>query len=393
MRAAPRWQHCITHHDDEASDFIRSYFSEKERVCLLVAGAGFDPRSASVAQLLAEILINDKRDRLRALFIRERRPKPEQDLVNRGDRHSAQLATLAPSSEIVDVEVLSSEDGAVVGGHRAVQVLRESAIAALDQITDVVLDMSALSIGISFPLARYLIESCQSADNCVNFHVIVASHPQLDASISSVPSDVVDPVRGFSGGIDLAESEEDAKIWLPHLATGRNSALNLIRQKLQGPVDICPVLPLSQRDPRAADKLIADFDSELYQEWEVDPRNLIYAIEDDPLDLYRTITAIYRRHKRVFHKVTRSHVVLSPSGNKVLAIGALMAALEHDLPVRYVEAVSYSVDWQKIEQADPGTSRLVHVWLHGDPYIHISPALPQIASREVGAKISEEAAK
>ena len=188
----------------------------------------------------------------------------------------------------------------------------------------------------------------------INFHVLVASHPQLDAAISSVPSDVVDPVRGFSGRIDLAESEEDAKIWLPHLAKGRNSALTLIRQNLRGPVDVCPVLPLSQRDPRAADDLIAEFESEfLYQEWDVDPRNLVYAIEDDPLDIYRTITKIFVRYSGVFAKVTDAHVVLSPSGNKVLAIGALMAALEHDLPVRYVEAVSYSADWVVIEKADP----------------------------------------
>ena len=201
-----------------------------------------------------------------------------------------------------------------------------------------------------------------------------------------MPSDVVDPVRGFSGRIDLAESEEDAKIWLPHLAKGRNSALTLIRQNMRGPVDVCPVLPLSQRDPRAADDLIAEFESELYQEWDVDPRNLVYAIEDDPLDIYRTITKIFLRYSGVFAKVTDTHVVLSPSGNKVLAIGALMAALEHDLPVRYVEAVSYSVDWAVIEKADPGTSRLVHVWLRGEPYhVAATPVDPPEAKVEVAS--------
>jgi hypothetical protein len=269
---------------------------------------------------------------------------------------------------VVEVEVLSHEDGAVVGGYRAVKVLRDEGGALFEGVTDVVLDMSALSIGVSFPVARYLFESCVGAGPTVNFHVMVASHPLLDGAITSVPSDVVDPIRGFSGGIDLADSEQEPKIWLPHLAPGRNSALQLIRDKLQGPVDVCPVLPLSQRDPRAADRLIAEFESELYQEWEVEPRNLVYAIGDDPLDLYRTITAIYLRRTSVFSGVTRSHLVLSPSGNKVLAIGALMAALEHDLPVRYVEAVSYTVDWTRIAQADPTASRLVHVWLHGAPY-------------------------
>lgn len=375
MSAPPRWQRCITHHDGDVSEFAEQYFGAFDRTCLLVAGAGFDPRSASVARLLARTLNDAKNDRLRALFIRERRPKPGADLLEHGKRHEKELTALVPRSKVVDVDVLSPEDSAVVGGHRAVQVLRDEGTAALDGITDVVFDMSALSLGISFPTARYLLEACCDRGEGVNFHIMVASNPQLDAAISSVPSDAVDPVRGFSGGIDLAESEEEPKIWLPHLAPGRNAALQRIREKLQGPVDVCPVLPLSERDPRAADRLVADFENELYQEWEVDPRNLVYAIEGDPLDLYRTITAIYRRYTDVFSDVTRSHVVLSPSGNKVLAVGALMAALEHDLPVRYVEAVSYTADWAKIADADPDASRLIHVWLHGTPYVTL-PAAP-----------------
>ena len=356
------------HHDKRVGDFIRGHFSQKQRSCLLVAGAGFDPRSATVAGLLADAVQGTEGRRLHALFVRERRPNPGADLLARGDRHAEQLRTLVPGADMVDVEVLSPDDGAVVGGHRAVQAMRDKGVARLEGVTDIVLDMSALSIGISFPVARFLLQACETAGRMIEFHVIVASHPQLDAAITSVPNDAVDPIRGFSGAIDLAESTEEPKIWLPHLSPGRNSALQLIRDKLQGPVDVCPVLPLSQRDPRAADRLIAEFESELSADWEVDPRNLVYAIEDDPLDLYRTISSIHRRRTRVFSQVTRSHVILSPSGNKLLAIGSLMAALEYDLPVRYVEAVSYEVDWSKVAEVDPAASRLVHVWLHGSPY-------------------------
>jgi hypothetical protein len=365
MSALPRWQHCIAHYDEQAADFVKQYLSARKRVCLLVAGAGFDPRSATVARLLSEIV---KAGTLRALFVRERRPSPDPDLLSRGDAHARELLKLVPRAKVVDIEVLSADDRAVVGGHRAVQALSGAGLRQLDDVTDVILDMSALSIGVSFPVARFLLEACENAGPTIAFHVIVASHPVLDDAISSIPNDAVEPVRGFSGAIDLAESVEEPKIWLPHLASGRNSALQLIRDKLPGPVNVCPVLPLSQRDPRAADRLVAEFEGELYQDWEVDPRNLIYAIEDDPLDLYRTITSIYQRYIGVFSEVTRAHVVLSPSGNKVLAVGALMAALEHDLPVRYVEAVRYEVDWSRIAEANPGASRLVHVWLHGPPY-------------------------
>lgn len=344
---------------------MRRYFAEPSRRCLLVAGAGFDPRSTTVARLLAGSV---KQGAMAALFVRERRPKPDVDLVERGERHADALSSLVSGAAITDVEVLSAEDGAVVGGHRVVKVLRDGGYDTLHGVTDVVLDMSALSIGISFPIAQFLLKACERAGSDTNFHVLAASHPQVDGAIASIYNDTVDPIRGFSGGIDLGDGDQEPKIWLPLLAPGRGPALQRIRDKMRGPVSVCPVLPISQRNPRAAEELIEEFQSELYQEWEVDPRNLVYAIEDDPLDFYRTVSAINARYGRVFKGVTPSHTVLSPSGNKVLAIGALMAALEHELAVRYVEAVEYSVDWAAVETADPEASSLVHVWLHGTPY-------------------------
>jgi hypothetical protein len=358
----------VSHGDADAEAFIRDYFGSEDRVCLLVAGAGFDPRSALIPKLLAGAA-GGSSGRLKAMFIREQRPNPGADLVRRGDEHAALLNTIVPNSEIIGVEVLAESDRAVVGGQRIISAMRSRSVEALAGVTDVVLDISALSIGIAFPLASYFVAASESVGPKLNVHLMTASHPQLDDAITGISSDVVDPIRGFSGEIDFEASATEPKIWLPHLSKNRNSALQLILDSLEGPVDVCPVLPLSQRYPTAGDQLIAEFENELDEEWEVDPRNLVYAIEDDPLDLYRTISAIHRRTQNVFKQLAKPHLVLSPSGNKVLAIGALMAALEHNLAVRYVESVGYEVDWEKVSVADSGTSRLVHVWLQGEPYV------------------------
>jgi hypothetical protein len=74
------------------------------------------------------------------------------------------------------------------------------------------------------------------------------------------------------------------------------------------------------------------------------------------------------RYTRAFAKVTNSHLVLTPSGSKTLAIGALLAAIEHDLPVRYVEAVSYEVKWALVEDEQDTSGMPIHVWLSGDAY-------------------------
>ena len=45
----------------------------------------------------------------------------------------------------------------------------------------------------------------------------------------------------------------------------------------------------------------------------------------------------------------------------MLAIGALMAALDRDLPVYYVEARGYDVDWETAANIDLSSSSIRHV--------------------------------
>jgi hypothetical protein len=59
----------------------------------------------------------------------------------------------------------------------------------------------------------------------------------------------------------------------------------------------------------------------------------------------------------------------------VLAAGALMAALERNLPVQYVEDLSYEVDWKLAESMGEQRIELVHLWLHGLAYVKPGIAL------------------
>jgi hypothetical protein len=104
----------------------------------------------------------------------------------------------------------------------------------------------------------------------------------------------------------------------------------------------------------------------------VDTRNIVYAAEEDPLDLYRTILRLDDLRKAVFREVGGSLLVLSPVGSKVMALGALMAALERDLPVAHLESIGYDLD--RSIPATSTTPNLVHVWLEGDVYTQPRPA-------------------
>src|SRR5690606_19642582 len=129
------------------------------------------------------------------------------------------------------------------------------------------------------------------------------------------------------------------------------------------PHDTCPILPFPASNPRLADALAEEYLTELENAWSVDTRNIVYADEEDPVDLYRTILRLDDRRKPVFEEVGGSLLVLSPLGSKIMALGALMAALERDLPVAYLEAIGYDLD--PSVPADFTASNIVHIWLEG----------------------------
>ncbi|PSH61080.1 hypothetical protein [Phyllobacterium sophorae] len=358
-----RWDPCIAHSGAEVVNFINDYFAGKDRNVLVIAGAGFDPRAGVISTQLAAAGA-----RLRGLFFQEIRPKPSTGLVSRANNNASALTTAVPDHEIVPVEIFGT-DLAVVGGRNVASFVGSQ---TFEDITDVVVDVSALSVGTSFPTIRLLVERIQKGKGPPNLHLFVAHDPALDGAIQTVASDSPGYVHGFKGGLTLDKFGGAAKLWLPQLATGKRAALGRLHEFLT-PHDTCPILPFPARDPRLGDALAEEFLSELESAWSVDTRDIVYADEQDPLDLYRTILRLDDLRKPVFSEVGGSVLVLSPLGSKVMALGALMAALERDLPVAYLEALGYDLDASVPTAAD--STHLVHIWLEGDAYPQPRPPL------------------
>ena len=326
------WDNCITNFDDAVDAFVADYFADATRRVLLVAAAGFDPRSRRISKMLVDTLC----DRLSAVFIREERPGASDELIDRANENEAALKALVPECTILRIEVFA-DDGAPVGGSRIVSLLGQHAIP--DDVTDVILDLSALSIGIGFPAAKMLLEDCEGAPNRT-FHLMIVSNPEMDDQISSVPSSRAGSVKGFALPVE-AEGHGLAKIWIPQLARGRTSALTQIGTVIGRCYKICPLLPFPARNPRRTDDLLSEYRPALVDEWEVDPRDVVYASERNPLDCYRTLSTLKTRFDRAMEGTYEPRMVLSPVGSKVLAAGALMAAIEHEMAVQYLETESY----------------------------------------------------
>ena len=363
MSRTARWDPCVAHSGEGAREFLGEYLSQSERNVLVVGGAGFDPRSCYVAEVVAGAV-----DSARGLFIRENRPVRTLDQVSRAEANAGTLMEVLPRSSVVSIDIFEGES-AVVGGRNVVAMLDAQ---SLSDVTDVVVDVSALSVGTSFPIVRYLWEGSLSGTTPRNVHLCVTHDPKVDVSIRSVPGDTISYVHGFKGGLTLSGTGSAARLWLPQLATGRAATLRRLYSDLK-PHDVCPVLPFPASDPRIGDKLIEEYMVELEDMWAVDARNFVYANEADPLDLYRTILELDDQRGPVFSETGGTILVLTVVGNKVMAIGALMAALERDLPVLHLEPDGYETA-ADVRGADDA-QRLMHVWLEGEAYPHGRPSI------------------
>lgn len=353
------WANSITNFDNEVETFVEGYFGDKKKKCLLVAAAGFDPRSIRIASILADVM----GDRLSAKFIREERASPDHDLVEKAEKNATKLSEIIPKSSFLDVNIFA-DDGAPVGGSQIVSLLGDDPFDA--DITDVILDLSALSIGVGFPAAKLLLLECEKKTDC-SFHLMIVSNPELDDNISAVPYDRPTLVKGFSGPAIGYSTSDPACMWIPQLARGRKLSLSKIRLSIGECYKTCPILPFPARNPRRSDDLLSEYESELVNDWEVDPRDIVYVSEKNPLDSYRVLSTLKKRFDKTVKGTYEPHMILSPTGSKVMAAGALMVAIEHDVTVQYIETEEYHFN-QAESSGNQQSDMIVHVLLSGPAY-------------------------
>lgn len=361
VRESGRYDECVLNRGDEACQFIAQYFREKR--ILMIAGAGFDPRAC----LAAQEMVNAGAD-LNLVLIKEERPSPSDQLASAAQANLDAFREAVPQLSVIEIRVFG-DDGALIGGRRTAIKIQE---LSLDTFDDLVVDISALSIGTSFPMIRLLVDRIVNSEVRTNLHITVAHNPVVDSAIRPIAGDRPGWVHGFSGDQGIDRDDQPAKLWMPQLAFRGNQELGRIHEFV-GPDDTCPIVPFPASDPRLPDKLAMEFRDELLEAWEVDTRNLVYADEGDPLDVYRTILRIDDLRRPVFESNGGSTIIVSPTGSKLMALGSMMACIERDLPVAYLEAEAYEMDEDvTLPDANP---MLVHLWLEGEAYLNNRPAL------------------
>ncbi len=354
-----RWEHCVSHRAERTEAFIRDFFGKGNRTPFLIGGAGFDPRATLISKLMAQVVPKT----VRGMFIREERPAPAQHLIKAAERNADLLKVHIPKSTFHSCPIIDPMDNAPKGGREVAKILDKSVV--LTGVTDIVLDCSALSASVFFAIAKFCDDAAKS--NAINFHIMVQDDPAADSDILANICGTAALVHPFQGNLWNEKNATAAKLWIPQLGRNRHAALELIYNFFL-PTAVCPVLPFPARHPRYADSLVEEYAQQILGRWEVDARDFVYAHESNPVDLYRTLLRIDDARQRVFASTTGSHIVLSPLGNKALAVGMLMACLERDFSVVSVEALGYEVDEPTLTNIDTTHCEAIHVWIAGEAY-------------------------
>ena len=361
MIAQPRWQSNFLCAPAQFTDFWRGYTTDRERSFLLVSGRGFDPRTMEAPTALVAAGATIAEVRLIHLIDRYNPAHPESH-SQRARQNETALRELLPSVTItVDRIDSRTTDGRVTGGQRVSNLFSD---VGTSRLTDIIVDITALPTSIYFPLLGTLLRLHDETSATWNLHCVVCENAELDDAILAEGGDQAELMYGFQGDFRLAGEEDHLTVWAPVLGERQAESLRKIADAI-GPDDVKPVLPFPSRNPRRGDNLVSEYASEIFDSWGVDPSGLIYAHEQDPFDLYLQLGRLKTEYSRALALLGPVQTVVSAHASKLLSLGVLLAAYEHNLAVMHVEPTGYGE--ADLEQS-LDSNELFEVWLAGDPY-------------------------
>ncbi|WP_454151506.1 hypothetical protein [Microbacterium lacticum] len=324
---------------------------------LLICAAGFDPRTLDVPSGVRAAIEQN-------LIVIAVRPSVG------GEHESAQREATANVNKLTElfadalhvVDVPQAEDPATTGALMTRQLQESHDILAFETV---VVDISAFPSSLYFPLIRLFLQQSkvvgeQAPRFTGNLIVCVSENPSTDDRI--VPTGLA-PASILSG-FERMPDHDGTRIWIPILGAGAREELDAVQRLIQ-PHEVCPVVPFPARDARRADDLILEHQTLLRTELTLDTRNILYASESNPFDLYRQLVELTRRYTRALNPLGEVTVIASEHASKTLSLGLLLAADEVPIVVVEVRPSGYLYETSSADRDEPSISSL---WLTGQPF-------------------------
>jgi hypothetical protein len=365
-----RWFDYFLERGTRLGDFFREHFAGESRSVLIVLARSFDPRTTLGLELLVGAGGEGRRD-VRLLAYEEEGTTSVPELARLKEANEARVRELVAGKGEVTEHVLEFySDGRRVASQRAADI-----ITGFDQIgsySDLIVDVSGMPRGVFFPLIARLLHLIDDARKRTgrdrpNLFALVAEDAGLDAAITQEGvEEFADFVATFRGAFDQEARSNVPKVWIPILGENRQIQLERIYDLVK-PDEICPVLPSPAKDPRRADNIMRDYRDFLFNQLVVDPRNLVFAAEQNPFEVYRSLREVVLHYEDALAPLGGCRVALSSLSSKLMSLGTLLAAYE--LTLAGLKIAVAHVDSQQYSLLSPILdSEIFGLWLAGECY-------------------------
>jgi hypothetical protein len=365
-----RWDPYIFRQGENFDAFWKTFTNEPSRRFLFVLGRGYDPRALCVLDKIVDF--GGKVDIWLLAFDNGFQ---NSELRNHLTLENVRkLEALVGESNIREIDVSLGRSGQGNATSRNVRKALRTA-GSLEGYTDVMVDISAMPRMVALTAVASLLHELDKMGvdgPDVNLHVTTAESVSADigAARGTLRDDVTN-VIGFTGQLDSESTDQVPRVWFPVLGEQQGIRLSRIRDKLT-PDEICPVIPFPTREPRRGDEIIREHRQLLFEEFQVEPGNILRASEYNPFEAYKQIFAAMDRYRRALSELGGCKAFVSPLSSKLLSVGALLACYDHrygaiagermSVGVLYVETADYSDP-----VLDSGTGyQLSSMWLRGD---------------------------
>ncbi|SRR5579883_3099667 len=373
-----RWQNYFLKKGEEFHLFWKSYLKNQKKL-LFILGQGFDPRMCLGPEAILKIDEKGVRDFIIIEF-KEGDNSPSRDYKNEVMVNLQTLNDLINGKGTQKTITIDMEtaDGHKVGARYAADIFTN--LADFDKYTDIIVDITALPFNIYFPLIGkilFILDSAKSTgqkDKIPNLHVLVTENAVIDKSIKkSGLDDDAQHLHGFTGGLEVSSREEIPTIWMPILGESQKEQIELIDTFIT-PAEICPVLPSPSTNPRRGDELVLEYRDLLMNRLAVESRNIIYADEQNPFEVYRQILRTVYHYRDALRPLGGCKVAISSLSSKLMSMGAFLVAYEEGISKKqnvgmvYVESKGYSMKKTATNGSTLANSDLFTLWISGECY-------------------------
>lgn len=370
-----RWRDYFLRADEHFDGFWQPFLNETRRDVLFVLGAGFDARMCDGVDKLLSFGGEGARD-VALLCFDEGADSHSHSYVEQREANLERLAQLVEGRGTIGRRTIAmfSDEGRRIGARKIVEEFRS--YAEFRCYTDIVVDISALPRGLYMPLLAKLIALFDVEENAGehrNLHVIVSHSSATDGSIVE---EGLEESASYLFGFAAASLESDStssqpKIWIPVLGKRQKLQLEKIHS-LVSPDEVCPLLPSPSQDPREGDSLAIEYRDMLFDQLRVEPRNIIYAAESNPFEVYRQLMRSIMHYQQALGPLGGCKVALSAMSSKLASIGVMLAAYELGrrdpkvvVGVAHVESQGYRIEGAAGPCPAP---TLFTMWLCGECY-------------------------